>query len=73
MEPDRIDAVYAELETAGVRWHHPPCDETDENLVMTYGRDPFGNVIELQALKQGCRFHGDRLRALTAEKRTGGN
>ena len=73
VDPAHIDAIYTELGNAGVRWHHPPCDETGDNLTMTYGRDPFGNVIELQALKPGCRFHGDRLRSLTAPQSRGGS
>lgn len=66
VDPEKIDAIYLQLQEAGVRWHRPPCDETDENLTMTYGRDPFGNVIELQALKPACRFHGSRLRRLAS-------
>ena len=46
-----IDEVYAELEKAGVDWHSPPVGRLDEEgYRVTYGRDPFGNVIEIQKL-----------------------
>lgn len=67
VDPIQVHTVYEQLQEAGVRWHCPLSDETDENLTMTYGRDPFGNVIELQALKPGCAFHGNQLRGLLTE------
>lgn len=46
-----IDEVYEELELAGVRWHSRPVGNLDEEgYRVTYGRDPFGNVIEIQKL-----------------------
>ncbi|MDH3440846.1 MAG: VOC family protein [Gammaproteobacteria bacterium] len=46
-----IDAVYDELENAGVKWHSPLVGSLDEEgYRVTYGRDPFGNVIEIQKL-----------------------
>jgi len=46
-----IDEVYDELEKAGVSWHSPLVGRLDEEgYRVTYGRDPFGNVIEIQKL-----------------------
>ena len=46
-----IDEVFAELEEAGVKWHSPLVGSLDEEgYRVTYGRDPFGNVIEIQKL-----------------------
>lgn len=48
---DDIDAEYARLCAAGVRFHGPPCDKAsrpDEMpLRAVYGRDPDGNVFEM--------------------------
>ncbi|MYB09236.1 MAG: VOC family protein [Acidimicrobiia bacterium] len=50
-----IDAEYERLRAAGMRFHRPPPTEEElgergEKLSLraTYGRDPDGNVIELQ-------------------------
>ncbi|MCG8369448.1 MAG: VOC family protein [Proteobacteria bacterium] len=61
VDPESVDTVYRELEQAGVRWHHPPTGDMGDGLVMTYGRDPFGNVIELQALDPSGTVHCQRL------------
>ncbi len=46
-----IDELYEELEKAGVKWHSPLAGDLDvEGYRVTYGRDPFGNVIEIQKL-----------------------
>lgn len=46
-----IDEVFAGLEAAGVEWHSPLVGTLDEEgYRVTYGRDPFGNVIEIQKL-----------------------
>ena len=46
-----IDEVYSELERAGVTWHSPVVGSLEEEgYQVTYGRDPFGNVIEIQKL-----------------------
>jgi catechol 2,3-dioxygenase-like lactoylglutathione lyase family enzyme len=50
VDPQHVESVYHELQAAGVRWHHPPSCDVADDLIMTYGRDPFGSVIELQAL-----------------------
>jgi catechol 2,3-dioxygenase-like lactoylglutathione lyase family enzyme len=42
-----LDAEYARLKTAGMTFHCPPQD-IGMDLRTTYGRDPDGNVIELQ-------------------------
>ena len=46
-----IDELYGLLEKAGVKWHSPLAGSLDEEgYRVTYGRDPFGNVIEIQKL-----------------------
>jgi len=46
-----IHEVYDELERAGVKWHSPVTGSLeDDGYAVTYGRDPFGNVIEIQKL-----------------------
>lgn len=48
-----IEEVYATLAEAGVRWHSPVVGRLDEEgYSVTYGRDPFGNVIEIQKLSE---------------------
>lgn len=42
-----LDAEYARLSAAGMTFHCPPQD-LGMDLRTTYGRDPDGNVIELQ-------------------------
>lgn len=64
VEASSIQKVYEEWEKAGVKWHHSLTEDEDEGVTMTYGRDPFGNVIEIQALAQGVDFHGNRLKSL---------
>lgn len=44
-----LDGEYARLSRAGMRFHSKPVDSGDSKWV--YGRDPFGNVIELQEIK----------------------
>jgi catechol 2,3-dioxygenase-like lactoylglutathione lyase family enzyme len=43
-----IDAEYERLQAAGMRFHCPPQDLGIAKA--TYGRDPDGNVVELQEL-----------------------
>lgn len=45
LEVDDIDAEYARLVEAGMRFHAPPVQ--NDGAKMTYGRDPDGNAIEL--------------------------
>ena len=46
MDVDDTDAIHARLAAAGIDFH---CDPISASGVRTvYGRDPFGNVIELQ-------------------------
>lgn len=48
-----IAAVHARLDAAGMSFHTAPM--TGFGVSATYGRDPFGNVIELQEiLKEGA-------------------
>lgn len=49
-----IDAAYARLVDAGVRFHAPPQDFG--SVRATYGRDPDGNVFELQQLTGQAGF-----------------
>lgn len=45
---DDLDAEYARLSRAGVRFHAPPSgSESDSPIRAVYGRDPEGNVFEL--------------------------
>lgn len=55
-----IQAAYTYLQAAGVKWHHTPI-EAGEDYLMTYGRDPFDNVIEIQQLTGGLPFSFDAL------------
>jgi catechol 2,3-dioxygenase-like lactoylglutathione lyase family enzyme len=45
-----IDAVYERLQAAGMSFHCPPQPVGGETRA-TYGRDPDGNVVELQELQ----------------------
>ena len=40
-------AEYARLKAAGMRFHAPP--QAQEGGFVTYGRDPDGNIVELQS------------------------
>jgi len=42
-----LDAEYARLKAAGMTFHCPP-QSIGMDVRTTYGRDPDGNVIELQ-------------------------
>ncbi len=55
-----VHAAYRYLEEAGVQWHHPPV-EAVEGYFMAYGRDPFGNVIEVQQLIDGQPYSFEKL------------
>ena len=48
---DDIEGVYRRMVDAGVRFHCPPQDFGGAKA--TYGRDPDGNVFELQQLLAG--------------------
>ncbi len=41
-----IDAEYERLKAAGMEFHCPP-QHVGEDIQVTYGRDPDGNVVEL--------------------------
>ncbi len=47
-----IDAEYERLTAAGMRFHGPPpsAAEMGGKIRATYGRDPDGNVVELQEI-----------------------
>jgi catechol 2,3-dioxygenase-like lactoylglutathione lyase family enzyme len=59
-EVEDIQLAYQYLKDAGVHWHHEPI-EAGEGYMMTYGRDPFGNVIEIQQLVAGLPYSFDKL------------
>jgi catechol 2,3-dioxygenase-like lactoylglutathione lyase family enzyme len=42
-----LDEEYQRLKDAGMRFHSPPV-QVAEGVRTVYGRDPFGNVIELE-------------------------
>jgi catechol 2,3-dioxygenase-like lactoylglutathione lyase family enzyme len=46
-----LDAEYERLGSAGMTFHCPPQDLGD-GIRTTYGRDPDGNVIELQEVER---------------------
>ena len=64
-EVENIETAYQELKAAGVQWHCAPI-EAGEGYLMTYGRDPFGNVIEIQQLQAGTRFSFEQLQGKQA-------
>lgn len=43
-----LDEEYERLRGAGMRFHSPPTDVGIPGVRTVYGRDPFGNVIELE-------------------------
>ena len=49
IDVDDIDLEYERLKAGGMRFHCPPVDYG--TVKTTYGRDPDGNVIELQEIK----------------------
>ena len=61
LEVEDVQKAYQFLEQAGVQWHHTPV-EAAEGYLMTYGRDPFGNVIEIQQLVSSLPYSFDQLR-----------
>lgn len=59
-EVEDVQAAYVFLAEAGVNWHHEPI-EAGDGYLMTYGRDPFGNVIEIQQLIAGLPYSFEAL------------
>lgn len=51
---DDCEAEYARLKKNGMTFDRSPLDVGSK--VFTYGRDPFGNLIELIELKEGDPF-----------------
>jgi catechol 2,3-dioxygenase-like lactoylglutathione lyase family enzyme len=49
LDVDDIDAEYARLSAAGMDFNCPPVDYG--TVKTTYGRDPDGNMLELQEIK----------------------
>ena len=50
LEVTDIDAEYDRLKDHGMTFHAPPTALEDRNFRAIYGRDPEGNLIELQEL-----------------------
>lgn len=61
-EVEDVHEAYQFLKQAGVKWHTTPT-EAGEGYLVTYGRDPFGNVIEIQQLVSGLPYSFDQLPA----------
>ena len=59
-EVEDIQVAYDYLGDAGVSWNFPPVP-AGEGYMMAYGRDPFGNVIEIQQLVGGLPYSFDQL------------
>lgn len=62
-EVDDIERAYRALAEAGVRWHCPIQEyKSDEEWYQNaYGRDPFGNVVEVQQINGPCNWAIDEL------------
>ncbi len=43
-----LDEEYARLSAAGMAFHSPPTEVGIPGVRTVYGRDPFGNVVELE-------------------------
>lgn len=50
LEVTDIDAEYDRLSSHGMTFHAPPPAREDREFRAIYGRDPEGNIIELQEL-----------------------
>ncbi|TAL00007.1 MAG: lactoylglutathione lyase [Rhodospirillaceae bacterium] len=58
-----IEQEYERLRTVGMTFGHPhPLDAG--NVKTIYGRDPEGNIIEIQQTADDCAFRLDKLPAL---------
>jgi catechol 2,3-dioxygenase-like lactoylglutathione lyase family enzyme len=58
-----IDTIYDRLVQAGMNFHCPPKGDTEEmGMRITYGRDPFGNVIELQEITESSSSYMKKLK-----------
>jgi catechol 2,3-dioxygenase-like lactoylglutathione lyase family enzyme len=58
-----LQTEYERLLKAGMRFHHPPVFDHEQGIASTYGRDPDGNVIEIQEiLRRDQAFHLSRSR-----------
>ena len=58
---DDVQVSFELLKAHGVEWHTNPIDAGDGYL-MTYGRDPFGNVIEIQQVPNERAYAFGQLR-----------
>ena len=58
-----LQAEYNRLTAAGMRFHCPPVFDHEQGIGSTYGRDPDGNVIEIQeVLRPSQAFHASKSR-----------
>ena len=61
-EVENVHEAFVALKAHGIEWHSDPIDAGDGYL-MTYGRDPFGNVIEIQQVPEERPYAFAQLRA----------
>jgi catechol 2,3-dioxygenase-like lactoylglutathione lyase family enzyme len=52
LDVDDVDAEYERLSAAGMRFHCPP-RSVGAGIRTTYGRDPDGNIVEVQQIPAG--------------------
>ena len=57
IDVEDLDAEYARLSEAGMPFHGPPQD-LGGGVRTIYGRDPDGNVVEIQELTPGVHRYG---------------
>ncbi|AMK19942.1 MULTISPECIES: VOC family protein [Sphingobium] len=61
LDVEDVEAEYQRLSALGVRFNSPPVFDHEQGIGATYGRDPDGNVIEIQeVLKKAHPFHASR-------------
>ena len=61
VEVSDIDEEYVRLKAAGMTFAHPTPVQVMSHCKAVYGRDPDGNIIEIQQLLPGTRADFDSL------------
>jgi catechol 2,3-dioxygenase-like lactoylglutathione lyase family enzyme len=51
-----LEGLYPKLMAAGITFHAPP--QHNKHVITTYGRDPWGNIIEFQEIKKDLHSPG---------------
>lgn len=59
-EVSDVQQAYEQLKEAGVAWNFPPV-EIAPGYWTTYGRDPFGNVLEIQQVSESKSYSFSKL------------